>query len=234
MSADDDDAAKLLAIHDYIAGSVIYDTELLDLSTAHDAGALSGYRGFGLEGVFLDKRAVCDGITKAFMLMARIEGIEVIRVSGARYGTGHAWNKVCLDGVWYAVDVTGDDVQVRFTDSDKIIEVIRHDKFMVPDSYLAENGYVEDDYDFPEATGEYDYYGEAKYGRYSLTVNNSAELNNILAAMKKQAVASGVYYTVEIRWTGTGTPTHKTDGVSNLKDPVGDNVYVYMYKKPGA
>lgn len=234
VSADDDDAAKLLAIHDYIADNVIYDTELLNLSEANNAGSLSGYRGFNLEGVFLDKRAVCDGITKAFMLMARIEGIEVIRVSGAHYGTGHAWNKVCLDGVWYAVDVTGDDVQVRFTDSDKIIEVIRHDKFMVPDSYLAENGYVEDDYDFPEATGEYDYYGEAKYGRYSLTVNNSAELNNILAAMKKQAVASGVYYTVEIRWTGTGTPTHKTDGVSNLKDPVGDNVYVYMYKKPGA
>ena len=206
VKADDDDAAKLLAIHDYIADSVIYDTELLNLSAAHDAGSLSGYRGFNLEGVFLDNRAVCDGIAKAFMLMARIEGIEVIRVSGSHKGTGHAWNKVCLDGVWYAVDVTGDDVQVQFDKSAEIIEVIRHDKF---------------------------YYGKAKYGRYSLTVNNSAELNNILAAMKKQAVASGVYYTVEIRWTGTGTPTHKTDGVSNLKDPVGDNVYVYLYKKPG-
>lgn len=234
VTAKDDDVAKLLAIHDYIADSVIYDTELLDLSTAHDAGALSGYRGFGLEGVFLDKRAVCDGIAKAFMLMARIEGIEVIRVSGTHNGTGHAWNKVCIDGVWYAVDVTGDDVQVEFDYGAERVEVIRHDKFMVTDEYLTENGYVEDDYGFPEATGEYDYYGEAKYGRYSLTVNNSAELNNILAAMKKQAVASGVYYTVEIRWTGTGTPTHKTDGVSNLKDPVGDNVYVYMYKKPGA
>ena len=68
VKADDDDAAKLLAIHDYIADNVIYDTELLNLSEANNAGSLSGYRGFNLEGVFLDKRAVCDGITKAFML----------------------------------------------------------------------------------------------------------------------------------------------------------------------
>ena len=232
VNADDGDVAKLLAIHDYIADSVIYDTELLDLSETNDAGALSGYRGFNLEGVFLDKRAVCDGITKAFMLMARIEGIEVIRVSGAHYGTGHAWNKVCLDGVWYAVDVTGDDVQVRFTDSDKIIEVIRHDKFMVPDSYLAENGYVEDDYGFPEATGEYDYYEKATYKNYRLAVSDSRTLEIIIANLKRNARLNGVYYTVEIRWEGSGEPAAPEMGLSRLQ-PVDGNIYVYLYKKPG-
>ena len=43
VKADDDDAAKLLAIHDYIADNVIYDTELLNLSEANNAGSLSGY-----------------------------------------------------------------------------------------------------------------------------------------------------------------------------------------------
>ena len=233
VKADDDDVAKLLAIHDYIADSVIYDTELLNLSAAHDAGSLSGYRGFNLEGVFLDNRAVCDGIAKAFMLMARIEGIEVIRVSGSHKGTGHAWNKVCLDGVWYAVDVTGDDVQVQFDKSAEIIEVIRHDKFMVADSYLATEGYVEDDYGFPEATGEYDYYGNVEFGGHSLTVNYSRTLEYIIANLIRNAVASGVYYTVEIRWEGLGEPTVSERGLSRL-NPVDDNVYVYLYKKPGA
>ena len=232
VSADDDDAAKLLAIHDYIADNVIYDTELLNLSEANNAGSLSGYRGFNLEGVFLDKRAVCDGITKAFMLMARIEGIEVIRVSGSHKGTGHAWNKVCLDGVWYAVDVTGDDVQVQFDKSAEIIEVIRHDKFMVADSYLATEGYVEDDYGFPEATGEYDYYGASTYKGYPLSVTTSRTLENIIANLIRNAVASGVYYTVEIRWEGLGEPTVSERGLSRL-NPVDDNVYVYLYKKPG-
>ena len=233
VKADDDDVAKLLAIHDYIADNVIYDTELLNLSAAHDAGSLSGYRGFNLEGVFLDNRAVCDGIAKAFMLMARIEGIEVIRVSGSHKGTGHAWNKVCLDGVWYAVDVTGDDVQVQFDKSAEIIEVIRHDKFMVADSYLATEGYVEDDYGFPEATGEYDYYGASTYKGYPLSVTTSRTLENIIANLIRNAVASGVYYTVEIRWEGLGEPTVSERGLSRLK-PVDDNVYVYLYKKPGA
>ena len=232
VSADDDDAAKLLAIHDYIADNVIYDTELLNLSEANNAGSLSGYRGFNLEGVFLDKRAVCDGITKAFMLMARIEGIEVIRVSGTHYGTNHAWNKVCLNGVWYAVDVTGDDVQVKFDNSSEIVEVIRHDKFMVSDEYLSKNGYVEDDYGFPEATGEYDYYEKATYKNYRLAVSDSRTLEIIIANLKRNARLNGVYYTVEIRWEGSGEPAAPEMGLSRLQ-PVDGNIYVYLYKKPG-
>lgn len=232
VSADDDDAAKLLAIHDYIADNVIYDTELLNLSEANNAGSLSGYRGFNLEGVFLDKRAVCDGITKAFMLMARIEGIEVIRVSGTHYGTNHAWNKVCLNGVWYAVDVTGDDVQVKFDNSSEIVEVIRHDKFMVSDEYLSKNGYVEDDYGFPEATGEYDYYEKATYKSYRLAVSDSRTLEIIIANLKRNARLNGVYYTVEIRWEGSGEPAAPEMGLSRLQ-PVDGNIYVYLYKKPG-
>ncbi|MBO7156709.1 MAG: InlB B-repeat-containing protein, partial [Clostridia bacterium] len=106
---------KLTAIHDWIALNVTYDTDLLNLSQANPAGAVSHYRGFYLEGVFEDGKAVCDGISKSFMLMARIEGIEVIRVSGTMQGIGHAWNKVKINGVWYMVDVTNDDTIMTLT-----------------------------------------------------------------------------------------------------------------------
>ncbi len=157
---DASEVEKLLAIHDYIAENVVYDMTLLDMSTRYSAEQLSGYRAFNLEGVFIDGYAVCDGIAKAFMLMARIEGIETIRVSGyltSSSGTvGHAWNKVKIDGAWYVVDVTGDDMQVP-VDADEV-EIICHDRFLVSDAYIFANGYDEDDYGYPVARGEYYYY----------------------------------------------------------------------------
>lgn len=170
VSPEADAYEKLLAIHDYIAEITVYDHELLSLSTS--AGApdtvLSGYRGFGLEGVFIDRRAVCDGISKAFMLMARIEGIETVRVSGSLMNgdtaLGHAWNKVRLGDTWYVVDVTGDDLQVSMntpTGGAETVEMLTHRYFLVSDEYIAENGYTEDDYGYPAAYGNYYHYSEA-------------------------------------------------------------------------
>lgn len=164
VSSQMSDYEKVLAIHDYIALNVSYDFELYDLSMS-SSESLSGYRGFSPEGVFIDKRAVCDGIAKAFMLMARIEGIETVRVSGTLrtgYDTiGHAWNKVRLDNAWYAVDVTGDDMQVSFKNSVTRYEMLTHRYFLVSDSYLETNGYTEDGGFYPEAIGEYQYYVDA-------------------------------------------------------------------------
>jgi len=65
---------------------------------------------FSIEGVFNDKTAVCEGISDAFMLLARIEGIECYQVSGKAVQehslVNHAWNKVILDGKCYCIDAT--------------------------------------------------------------------------------------------------------------------------------
>lgn len=167
-TAESGDYEKLLAIHDYIAEITVYDHELLNLSTSSNTGntVLSGYRGFGLEGVFIDRRAVCDGISKAFMLMARIEGIETIRVSGKLINgdtaLGHAWNKVRLGNTWYVVDVTGDDLPVSMKTAGGIetVEMLTHRYFLVSDEYVAGNGYIEDGYGYPAAYGNYYHYSE--------------------------------------------------------------------------
>lgn len=151
------DYDKLLAIHDWIALNVIYDSELYEMVDMKD-DQIQQYRGFCLEGVFVDGRAVCDGITKAFTLMARIEGIECIRVSGQMGGTGHAWNKVKIDGIWYAVDVTGDDAILSLSGTETKYEELRHDYFLISDAKISATHRENDTSTAPTATGEYNYF----------------------------------------------------------------------------
>jgi len=100
------DDEKAFAIYQYIILSTIYDGDLLQ--KAESGANTDGNRSFCLEGVFIDRLAVCDGISKAFSALCRMEGIECVRVSGTKVGGGvsHAWNKVKIGGGWYVVDAT--------------------------------------------------------------------------------------------------------------------------------
>ena len=72
------DIEKLHAIYDWLIENVTYDKTLLNLVISNGSD-LRKYKGFYLEGVFEDHRAVCDGISKAFMVMARIERIQCLQ-----------------------------------------------------------------------------------------------------------------------------------------------------------
>ena len=105
------DVEKVIAIHDYIIMNVTYDEEVLQL-LYQGVGNANSYKSFYLEGVFLEKKAVCEGISKAVTSMCNVEGIPCVMVEGYPkanpQGAGHAWNKVYVDGSWYIVDVTSD------------------------------------------------------------------------------------------------------------------------------
>ena len=92
---------------------------------------------FSIEGVFNDKIAVCEGISYAFMLLARIEGIECYQITGdAVQGSSkvaHAWNKVHLDGAWYCVDATWGNI--HFDEK----TFVTHRYFMVDDAVFAKD-----------------------------------------------------------------------------------------------
>lgn len=100
------DIEKAAAIYEYLIMSTTYDGELLKKVTA--GADTAGNRSFCLEGVFIDRLAVCDGFSKAFCCLCRIEGIECVRVTGKKVsgGVSHAWNKAKLGGKWYIVDTT--------------------------------------------------------------------------------------------------------------------------------
>ena len=211
---------KITAIHDYIALNVTYDSALLLLSTQGgvDAGAVAHYRGFNIEGVFEDGKAVCDGITKSFMLMCRIEGIETIRVSGKskswnadleRYvEVGHAWNKVHVDGVWYTIDVTNDDSILGINGISTTFEVLNHQYFMVSDSKIADS-HIEDTFkEIPVSTGNYNYHANTKYDdTRDLVITSQVELNTLLLTLKTLANSTDILYTVEVIFDGVNPAT---------------------------
>lgn len=228
-SAGDSDFEKLLNIHDYIALNVIYDSALLQLSEEpqNSYSYLSGFRGFNLEGALLDGKAVCDGITKAFMLLARMEGIECIRVTGKNAeNVGHAWNKVKIENTWYNIDVTGDDILTSgISGASCDVEVLTHDKFLVSDDYLYLKGYREDDYGYVKASGNYDFYDfvtpEALQGIENsdgdLSVSDKAEMNAVLLAAIAEAKKIFVddpdadYVTFDIYWDSYSMLTSTVD-----------------------
>jgi len=98
---------KVLDINNYITKLATYDPNWNDDKKisiySHDA-----------YGVFVDPNhyAVCDGYSKAFLLLCEKENIECVVVSGTSLVdmVNHAWNYVLMDdGKWYAIDVTWND-----------------------------------------------------------------------------------------------------------------------------
>lgn len=152
------EAVKVHYIYDYLVNAVLYDYEFVSVVLKSNASADARYFTYNclyMEGVFgfenksfqANKQvAICDGLSKAFLCMAQIEGIEAIKVSGVVSGDAHAWNKVNLDGKWYMVDITWGNVLEGKN------EYLSHSYLMVKD----DTRHVEDKwYYYPPATSQY-------------------------------------------------------------------------------
>lgn len=98
------DYQKEISIHDFLCKNVKYDDRCKEMSNENIAAHT-------IMGVFLEKRAVCDGISKAFKYLCNAVGIKCIVVRGETNGgskENHAWNIVKLANQAYQVDVTLD------------------------------------------------------------------------------------------------------------------------------
>ena len=195
---------KVHAIYDYIIYNVRYDHDCANAEDAYVSGNLSlnekmKYYGYYLEGIFLDKfykkdmHAVCDGKSKAFVLMCGIEGITAVRISGKASSDGknfggHAWNKVLLDlngtgdKEWYFVDTTWGDV------GDDSKEFLSHAYFLLSDDE-AKNTHVENPgHDYPKAEGKFDYYAHETYTSSGTEYNYVITNRNLAAQQMARAL----------------------------------------------
>jgi hypothetical protein len=86
---------QVLVIHDWLVGHFRYDQSRLK-TTAYDG--------------FATGQTVCAGYAAAFAYLCEALAIPVRIVSGESITTKvrHGWNMVCLDGIWYHIDVTWD------------------------------------------------------------------------------------------------------------------------------
>lgn len=199
VSDDMSEYEKVHAIYDYIIYNVRYDHDCANAEDAYVSGNLSlnekmKYYGYYLEGIFLDKfykkdmHAVCDGKSKAFVLMCGIEGITAVRISGKASSDGqnfggHAWNKVLLDlngtgdKEWYFVDTTWGDV------GDDSKEFLSHAYFLLSDDEVKNTHDENPGHDYPKAEGKFDYYAHETY-TLSGTEYNYVIANRNLAAQQ--------------------------------------------------
>lgn len=197
VSDDMSEYEKVHAIYDYIIYNVRYDHDCANAEDAYVSGNLSlnekmKYYGYYLEGIFLDKfykkdmHAVCDGKSKAFVLMCGIEGITAVRISGKASSDGqnfggHAWNKVLLDlngtgnKEWYFVDTTWGDV------GDDSKEFLSHAYFLLSDDEVKNTHVENPGHGYPKAEGKFDYFAHETYtsngteNNYVITNNNPAQ-----------------------------------------------------------
>lgn len=92
------------ALHDWLCENVDYTNgEMTVPDVPRFCGAL---------GALLDGEANCQGYSDAFYLLAGLAGFEVRHQNGTdASGAAHTWNVIRLNGKWYIVDVTHDDVE---------------------------------------------------------------------------------------------------------------------------
>ena len=187
--------ARVHAMHDWLTYYVEYDFAL----AARGDAANGNDPAFGLEGALLNRKAVCDGYAKAMRLLCGIEGIPCIRITGTftdddGQAVNHAWNKVCIEGVWYNVDATMDAWHVA--DGNTRYSVINHGYFLVSDDAMHDGvtgrHEMDDDstanpvnYACPE---DYDFHGTTAlgFGEHRMEIVSQDELNSVFAYVKKQ------------------------------------------------
>ena len=204
VSDDMSEYEKVHAIYDYIIYNVRYDHDCANAEDAYVSGNLSlnekmKYYGYYLEGIFLNKfykkdmHAVCDGKSKAFVLMCGIEGITAVRISGEASSDGknfggHAWNKVLLDlngtgdKEWYFVDTTWGDV------GDDSKEFLSHAYFLLSDDEVKNTHVEKQGHGYPKAEGKFDYYAHETYTSSGTEYNYVITNKNLAAQQMARAL----------------------------------------------
>lgn len=198
------DYEKTLAIFEYLVDRVDYDYDAFEAPFTEGSNDNVCYY---LEGVFEYNRAVCDGKSKAFVLLCRMEGIEALRDWGDSYsgGAGHAWNYVKLGGTWYMVDTTAGDSGVIFNKTNRA-EVVDYSYFLC-DVNTYKSGYSDGDtYKYSgvwddvvsgnsDASGQY--YAKAEIGDYDFHINTYDEVDYLIDTLAGEMVDYEGKYTLK-------------------------------------
>ena len=245
---DMDNVTKMRAIYEWLALNVNYDYDVAE-ATGIDA---RNWDSWAVEGVFNSKKAVCEGYAKALLVMARIEGIPALYVTG----NGHAWNRVYINGAWYGIDATHADVGV----ADKGLEVFTYKEFLFTDAYKTSRGYTSTNFANYEAKTTYNTYTNIGNGttfdlQIDGDVNGVQKYTNALDEFKAfyNTVSSTIastkttYATIEVSVTNPEinagdllgaitnfSSSYSANTISVVADVNGNNVITLLISKKSA
>lgn len=115
--------AQIYAACDSIEASVTAtSTEFEKAKIVHDGfiewadyGGMNNANSGDITGSFITKRAICEGFSRAYLMLCQRVGLRCVYVTGAMLTSSnpetwgnHAWNLTEVDDAWYLVDITGD------------------------------------------------------------------------------------------------------------------------------
>lgn len=174
------DIDKLRAIYEWLIINVEYDNMALAQSSVLSASILKKYDSWFAEGVFNSHVAVCEGFAKALVIMAKLEGIPAIMVTG----NNHTWNKVLLNGKWYGIDATHGNTCI----SSSRTEILTYRQFLFTDAYKHSIGYTGDIYTNFVANTQFNYYDNVSFtfqtDEFDLQIDNADELTLLFKSAK--------------------------------------------------
>ncbi len=142
-----DEYQKEKVLHDRLINRIVYDND-------YDKNAEIAH---SIIGVFVFKKAVCDGISKAMKYLLNRVGIRSIVVDGIGYSgeeENHAWNIVKINGKAYHLDATWNvrnEIGIRYDYFNLTDEDIRKDHSFVhktppctatQDNYFTRTGLI--------------------------------------------------------------------------------------------
>jgi len=191
------DYDKVVAIYNWLISNVNYNYEFDSMMTvsnslgsftdASNTTKLGNTTYNYLESIFFDSNnriAVSNGISKAFVLMCALEGIESVKVNGIKDGKYYYWNKVYIDcspdneeniKAWYVVDVSGAYQSVSIQDGENnetiVYNIGSYQYLFVSDAYLINKLNVTEKYNLKNAVSKFDETTEIKsvYNYYAST-----------------------------------------------------------------
>lgn len=99
----EDDLDKYMIIHKYICDNTNYAYD-------DDGNPSSDSSAHNITGFMLGKNLVCEGYSEVFKLFSNYFQLECINVTGTSRGEGHEWSMIKVNGNYYFVDVTWDDL----------------------------------------------------------------------------------------------------------------------------
>ena len=191
------DFEKIKAIYEWLILNVQYDHK-----AANDTSVVSdwtNYTAWYPEGVFIDHKAVCDGIAKSLLILARIENIACTRISGdiISSGVGHAWNKVYINNNWYGIDATHGDIGVTNNNGEYQYEILSYSSFLFTDAFKQKTAEFEIDEKTKTPLQALNVYQLITFGTgdnaFDLYINSVQELNKLYAYIQSYSKNTQYY-----------------------------------------
>ena len=176
---------------------VKYFHDYLILNCTYDEAAEYNHMAYG---ALVDGKAVCEGYAKAFAYLCDRVGIENLLVTGMS-ADKHMWNMVKIDGEWYHIDVTQDDLNKELLN-----DLILYEYFLANDKIVKSHMTIDTDLYVPPVSNGTRYYYFNRENTYITglsDIDSKVKSTFIRASKAKQSYVQFKFSSDELNDVGT-------------------------------